>query len=166
MEKELKASLAKLYQNYDFVTDEYDRLFDIVDSMREDYNNTKSMLLYHRYNEYKRLIKNAIRKWSAVEKRSTLNISRKQSNASFAQAINNSNSLNRMNVGPGMPGISEDGTTNYSSNLNVRLRANRGNHINHTLLYPVEFVHAKKAPFFAMHKVFWYLSICSFHGNK
>lgn len=125
MEKELKASLAKLYQNYDFVTDEYDRLFDIVDSMREDYNNTKSMLLYQRYHEYKRLIKNAIRKWSAVEKRSTLNISRKQSNVSFAQAINNSNSTNRMSGG--LSGISEDGATNYSNNLNARLRANKGN---------------------------------------
>lgn len=48
MERELKASMAKLYQSFDCVTDEYDRLFDIVDVIREDYNNTKSMFLYHR----------------------------------------------------------------------------------------------------------------------
>lgn len=48
MERELKASIAKLYQNYDCVTDEYDRLFDIVDVIREDYTNTKSMFVYYR----------------------------------------------------------------------------------------------------------------------
>lgn len=127
MERELKSSIAKLYQNYDFVTDEYDRLFDIVDAIREEYNNTKSMLLYHRYHEYKRLIKNAIRKWRAVEKRSSLAISRKQSNASFAQAISNMGSLSRTSLGPTLPGIQEDPTGSYSNNLNARLRANKGN---------------------------------------
>ena len=48
MERELKTSIAKLYQNFDCVTDEYDRLFDIVDAVREEYNNTKSMFIYHR----------------------------------------------------------------------------------------------------------------------
>lgn len=131
MEKELRSAIAKLYQNYDFVTDEYDRLFDIVDAVREEYNNTKSMMIYHRYNEYKRLIKNAIRKWRSVEKRSSLAISRKQSNASFAQAINTfsgSQSAGRgaaVAAGTPLPGIQEQSAT-FSSNLNARLRANKG----------------------------------------
>lgn len=124
MERELKASIARLYQNYDFVTDEYDRLFDIVDSVREDYNNTKSLFLYHRYHEFKRLIKNAIRKWRAVEKRNSLAVSRKQSNASFALAIQ-TGSLNR-GLNPGLPGIPEENSNSYSGNLNARLRANKG----------------------------------------
>lgn len=128
MEKELRSAIAKLYQNYDFVTDEYDRLFDVVDAVREEYNNTKSMMIYHRYNEYKRLIKNAIRKWRSVEKRSSLAISRKQSNASFAQAINTFNSslpAGRGGASAVLPGIQEQSAT-FSSNLNARLRANKG----------------------------------------
>ena len=124
MERELKASIARLYQNYDFVTDEYDRLFDIVDSVREDYNNTKSLFLYHRYHEFKRLIKNAIRKWRAVEKRNSLAVSRKQSNASFAMALQ-TNSLNR-GLNSGLPGIPEENSKKYGGNLNASLRANKG----------------------------------------
>jgi len=126
MEKELKSSIAKLYHTYDSITDEYDRLYDIVDSVREDYTNTKSLFIYYRYHEFKRLIKNAIRKWRSVEKRNSLAASRKQSNTSFAMALT-SGSLNRS--GAYLPGIPEESSGSYSRNLNVRLRANRGNYL-------------------------------------
>ncbi|KAF6039874.1 hypothetical protein EB796_001817 [Bugula neritina] len=119
MEKELKSSIAKLYHTYDSITDEYDRLYDIVDSVREDYTNTKSLFIYYRYHEFKRLIKNAIRKWRSVEKRNSLAASRKQSNTSFAMALT-SGSLNRS--GAYLPGIPEESSGSYSRNLNYKSR--------------------------------------------
>lgn len=120
MERELRSSIAKLYQNYDFVTDEYDRLYEIVDRLREDYNNSKNLLFYNRYKEFRRIIKNALRQWRSVEKRSTLAMSRKTSNVNYSLAM----SLNR-------PGGSSNGASSgsgteansFSQNLDARLKA-------------------------------------------
>jgi len=125
MEKDLKSSIAKLYQNYDAVTDEYDRLYDIVDKLREDYNNSKHLLFYNRYKEFRRLIKNALRQWRSVEKRSTLAMSRKTSNTNYSKALTGSLSRNPVpingKVSPSLGSIEEG--SSFSQNLDARLRA-------------------------------------------
>lgn len=128
LERELRASMAKLYQNYDFVTDEYDRLYEIVDKLREDYNNSKNMFIYNRYKEFIRIIKNALRQWRTVEKRSTLAMSRKTSNTNYSMALNGS--LQRMGGLSAAPhfkasslGSIDEGSTMFTGNLDARLRA-------------------------------------------
>ncbi|XP_067930451.1 uncharacterized protein [Watersipora subatra] len=118
MEKDLKSSIAKLYQNYDFITDEYDRLYEIVDKLREDYNNSKNLLFYNRYKEFRRVIKNALRQWKSVEKRSTLAMSRKTSNTNYTLAM----SVNRQPLNTGSTGSVADGSS-FSANLDARLKA-------------------------------------------
>lgn len=127
LERELRSSMAKLYQTYDFVTDEYDRLYEIVDKLREDYNNSKHMFIYNRYKEFIRIIKNALRQWRTVEKRSTLAMSRKTSNTNYSMALNSS--LNRLG-GLSTPhykasslGSIDEGSTTFTGNLEARLRA-------------------------------------------
>lgn len=127
MERELKSSIAKLYQNYDFVTDEYDRLYEIVDKLREDYNNSKNLLFYSRYKEFRRMIKNSLRQWRSVEKRSTLAMSRKTSNNNYMAL---SSSLPRGALQPrgggggnttSLASIDEGGS--FTNNLDARLKA-------------------------------------------
>ena len=126
MERDLRSSVAKLYQNYDFVTEEYDRLYEIVDSLREDYNNSKNFLFYRRYKEFRRIIKNSIRKWRSVEKKSTLAMSRKQSNNNYSAAM--SGSLSRGLAAPGGRGmmlgtVDETSVHSFTNNLDARLKA-------------------------------------------
>jgi len=129
MERELKAALAKLYQSYDAATDEYDKLFDVAEEMREEYNNTKGILPYNRYHEYKRIIKNAIRKWRAVEKKNTLAFSRKQSSTSFANVIGGMMQRSKSSGSSSLQGFGASESANLSNNLNARLRADRGMYI-------------------------------------
>lgn len=134
MERELKASIARLYQNYDFVTDEYDRLYEIVDKLREDYNNSKNLLFYNRYKEFRRMIKNSLRQWRSVEKRSTLAMSRKTSNNNYMAM---SSSLPRGQ----MPGGGRGGNTtslasideggSFTNNLDARLKAQHSEYSSH-----------------------------------
>lgn len=120
-ERELKASLLKLYQTYDTTTDEYDKLYDIIDALREEYNNCKHFFIYRRYKEFKRIIKNAVRKWRTTEKRISLQTSKRMSNAGQANFLHNTGT----GASPGGTLVRDSSVPNMplTNNLAMRIRS-------------------------------------------